>query len=655
MEFRKSAAPSRSFGDWSACYAGTHSCAHRYGGIFMLSLNTNTAALIAQAANQVSTREAARGMQQLATGKRINSAADDAAGLAISTRLTSQIRGVAQAIRNANDGIALIQTADAAAGSMVSLFQRMRELRVQYDNDTNNPADKTSILSEIKSLKAEISNVVTNAAWNGISLFDGGGSNDARNFNLNINGDRSVQSQLSVQTPNLLQTIGINPHSETVSFSAPTTSTTGFFDQTVATADFNGDGNADLVTAETVSRSISVLLGNGDGVFQTETFSTSSRTPASVVAGDFNGDEKMDIITTNQDGSISSYFGYGDGTFEQPRFSSYPSSAQSLSSSDLNSDGKPDLIIGNSGSSIFIALNKGDGTFDPSIALPTGGAPCFAAVADLNKNGKNDIVVSNAFNNNISVLIANGDGTYKPQVTYTVGSSPYGITTADLNGDGTPDILVSNYGSRSISVLVGNGDGSFTNSVAYNIGVQAQAITTVDLNNDGKVDVIAANTASAGVTVLQGNGDGTFKAPTIFAAGNQPIAVVTADFNNDHKPDIAVANYLSSQVSVALNSSPYTFWADNPTMDQIDGYLTTVSQARAGFGAAVSSLNYTVDYLTSMSMNLQQSRSRIEDTDHSEAITALTKSQIIQKASMAMLAQANQMPQMVLQLIKASM
>ena len=618
----------------------------------MLSLNTNIAAMVAQASNRTATREASRAMEQLATGKRINSAVDNPAGLAISTRLTSQIIGAGQAIRNANDGISLLQTADAAAGSMVSLFQRMRELRVQYDNDTNNTADKNDLLSEIKSLKAEISNVATNATWNDVNLFDGGGSIDARNFNLNVEANNSGRTPLTIQTPNFLQTIGINPHSERILFSSPIASTTGLFDQSIATADFNGDGNADLVTADTAAGKITISLGDGSGRFRSQSISTSILIPFSVVTGDFNCDGKADFAAGISDATISTYLGNGDGTFRQPNITSVGLQSVSLTSSDVNSDGKPDLIIGNWGPSVLISFNKGDGTFDTPIAVSTAAAPEFTASTDLNRDGKNDIVTANVGGGNVGVLISNGNGTFQPKVNYDVGRSPAGIVNADLNGDGNPDIVVSNSGSNSISVLLGNGDGSFENSIAYNVGVQTQGVAAADFNNDGKIDIISTNTGGSGGTVLQGNGDGTFKAPTTFAAGNQPIAVVTADFNNDHKPDTAMANYLSSQVSVALNSSPYTFWADNPTLDQIDGYLTTVSQARAGFGAAVSSLNYTIDNLTTMSMNLQQSRSRIEDTDYSEAITALTKSQIIQKASMAMLAQANQMPNMVLQLLK---
>lgn len=352
----------------------------------MLSLNTNIAAMTAQASNRAAAREASRAMEQLATGKRINSVADDPAGLAISTRLASQIIGARQAIRNANDGISLLQTADAAAGSMVSLFQRMRELRVQYDNGTNNAADKSSIANEITSLKSEISQIATTSSWNGMNLFDGGGSVGSKIFNLNISGGPSDQNQLTVETPNFLQTIGINPHSDGISFAAPTTAATGSTDISIATADFNGDGNTDLVSANVQSKTLSVLLGNGDGTFRTETLSTSPDSPCSVVTGDFNGDGKMDIVAGFFTDTIKTYFGNGDGTFQQATVQQTQLGAYNLASADLNGDGKPDLVMGYPATAnyVMIALNNGDGAFGSSVSYTTGTGPLIRNIADLN-------------------------------------------------------------------------------------------------------------------------------------------------------------------------------------------------------------------------------------------------------------------------------
>jgi len=143
----------------------------------MTAINTNTGSLYAQQAMSTNARALATVMQQLSTGKRINNAVDDVAGMAISTRLTSQIRGLNQAVRNANDGISLIQTAEGATEQITNMLQRMRELAVQSSNDTNNDRDRSFLDGEFQQLKQEIDRIGQNTQWNGANILDGTGGN----------------------------------------------------------------------------------------------------------------------------------------------------------------------------------------------------------------------------------------------------------------------------------------------------------------------------------------------------------------------------------------------------------------------------------------------------------------------------------------------
>jgi flagellin len=127
--------------------------------------------LTAASSLAVNERFLATAMEQLSTGKRINGAKDDAAGLAISSRMTSQIRGLDQAVRNANDGISMLQTADGALEEVSNMLQRMRELSVQYANGTNGSADTSAIDAEVSALIFEISRIDADTEWNGESLF----------------------------------------------------------------------------------------------------------------------------------------------------------------------------------------------------------------------------------------------------------------------------------------------------------------------------------------------------------------------------------------------------------------------------------------------------------------------------------------------------
>ncbi|MFN5096507.1 flagellin, partial [Limnohabitans sp.] len=139
----------------------------------MTVINTNVKSLVAQNSLTVNNRSLSKAMEQLSTGKRINSAADDAAGLAISNKMTAQIKGLNQAIRNANDGISLLQTAEGATKEVTNMLQRMRELAVQSANDTYSENDRAALNDEATQLMEEIDRINENTIWNGMVVFDG--------------------------------------------------------------------------------------------------------------------------------------------------------------------------------------------------------------------------------------------------------------------------------------------------------------------------------------------------------------------------------------------------------------------------------------------------------------------------------------------------
>ncbi|WP_445780423.1 flagellin N-terminal helical domain-containing protein, partial [Shewanella sp.] len=136
----------------------------------MSVINTNVKALYTQGALKVSGRESTVAMQQLSTGKRINSAKDDAAGLAIATRMTQQIRSLNQAVRNAGDAISLIQVAEGATMEITDMLQRMRELAIQAINDTNAGEQRAYLDLEFQQLKQEIVRISDTTEWNGFSI-----------------------------------------------------------------------------------------------------------------------------------------------------------------------------------------------------------------------------------------------------------------------------------------------------------------------------------------------------------------------------------------------------------------------------------------------------------------------------------------------------
>ncbi|PUE41723.1 flagellin [Limnohabitans sp. Bal53] len=156
----------------------------------MSVINTNVKSIVAQNAATVNNRSMSKVMEQLSTGKRINGAADDAAGLAISNKMTSQIRGLNQAVRNANDGISMIQVAEGATTEVTNMLQRMRELGVQAINDTNTTKDRTAIKTEYQQLAKEIQRISNNTEWNTTKVANASANSAA--FQVGANSSQTI-------------------------------------------------------------------------------------------------------------------------------------------------------------------------------------------------------------------------------------------------------------------------------------------------------------------------------------------------------------------------------------------------------------------------------------------------------------------------------
>ena len=173
----------------------------------MATINTNMSANIAANSMTRNERSMSSTMERLSTGLRINSAKDDAAGLAISSKMTSQINGLNQAVRNANDAISMIQVAEGAMKEVTNMFQRMRELAVQAISDSNTAADRTALNNEYKQLSYEVSRVAENTQWNGTNILDGArtqttfqiGANASQTIAVNF-GDLSASHATTVST-----------------------------------------------------------------------------------------------------------------------------------------------------------------------------------------------------------------------------------------------------------------------------------------------------------------------------------------------------------------------------------------------------------------------------------------------------------------------
>jgi hypothetical protein len=363
-------------------------------------------------------------------------------------------------------------------------------------------------------------------------------------------------------------------------FSGPQLSSNGDA-YSVAAADFTGSGKLDIVSGNTATNSVSVSMGNGDGSFGSpQSYTIGAIEAASVVSADFNGDGKLDIATAANGATsvVSVLLGNGDGTFQTHRDLVVTSGEvlTDLIAADLNGDGKLDLVIMGQSSTILIALGNGDGTFQKPKSYSVGNDAEWATVGDFNGDGKLDLAVTNYVDNTVSILPGNGDGTFQPQAIYSTAPSPGSLVTGDFNGDGKLDLAMvartSNTSIFAVSVLLGNGDGSFQQHVEYTTGDEPAQVVTGDFNDDGKLDVATINacgddpncglTSSATVSILAGNGDGTLQTKIDFPAGSAASQMAAGDFNGDGKVDLVSASGTLSlllQTTATLSSGALIF------------------------------------------------------------------------------------------------
>ena len=493
----------------------------------MTILNTNIGAISAQNSLRISRLNQTTGMERLSSGIRINSAKDDAAGLAISTRMTSNIQGISAAIRNANDGISLTQTAEGSLASISDNLQRIRELAVQSANTGNNESDRGALNTEARQLVSEIDRIANNSAFNGIKLLDG-----------------SFQNQ-SLQ---------------------------------VGASNDSNDRIAISIGSAKVS-----ALGIGSNSSYSKTLTTGGLVPTStLVAGTLS-------INGAQIGASTS-----DGvSFEFAEGSAISKAAAINAASGLTG----------------VTAKVGATSIASAYTVLAAGYTAATVASDVLINGV-DIGAIGA----TAGIIDRGT-----QVAAAVNakSSQTGVTAVSDRTTGF--VTLTAIDGRNITVK-STGNGYLATGLGP-AGAAAAAATSVTTTS-----TITLSTNSDKGIVIGGSTGAT-------ATGQ------TAGYS---------ASVLSSSGGVDLS----TAIGSQAALTVLDTAINTVTDSRASMGAYQNRLTASVANLETTSMNLQASRSRILDTDYAKETTQLAKSQIIQQAATAMLAQANQSSQSVLALLK---
>jgi Big-like domain-containing protein/VCBS repeat protein/HYDIN/CFA65/VesB family protein/centrosomal CEP192-like protein len=429
----------------------------------------------------------------------------------------------------------------------------------------------------------------------------------------------------------------------------------GPWQSSLAVADVNGDGKPDVLVANECADSncdtgsVGVLLGNGDGTFQSATtYNTGAYDAFSVTVADINGDGKPDALVANNcstadtcesggpDGTVSVLLGNGDGTFgSATTYSSGGLYAESIAVADVNGDSRPDIIVGNiyaccnsdNDGSVGILLGNGDGTFQSATAYSSGGYVAFSvSVADVDGDGKPDLVVTNectanrcanASTGGVGVLLGNGDGTFQTAATYgTGGWAALFVAVADVNGDGKPDLVVANECSTSnwIECYSGGAVGVLINAVAT-----TTALTSLpNPSNLGQTVTFTATVTPQG----QGTPTGTV---SFFDSGT--------NIGNSNLNSSGIATLMSSSLAVGTHTITATYNGDStfapstssPLSQVVQGAIAILSPSGLNFG------NQSLDIPSAPQNEVLQNTGNINLTISTIQITGANEQDFSQK------------------------
>ncbi|MGA8706791.1 MAG: flagellin [Steroidobacteraceae bacterium] len=570
-----------------------------------LVLNTNINALVAQNSLTASGNQLATSLQQLSSGLRINTAADDAAGYAIVQGMNSQIGGLNQAAQNASAGVSLTQTAQGALTEITNDLQTMRNLAVESLNATNSSTDRADLNQQYQQLAADINNVASTAAFNGVNLLDGSFQGATFQIGANVGQTITVSSVASATTGAL----GAQYAAATQSVAAGVTGVVN-----LANVSINGKALATTGTVNSTGALVSAINAAGIGGI-----TASAQVVGAVVAASTAGHTGTLVINGVQTGAIT---------------------ATGTATTDV--------------ANTVAAIN--------AISASTG------VTASTNTTGT-AITLTNTSGNPISVgygvgstLVAADTGL---AVTATVTGAVAGATafaaaqsgqTVTINGTATgPITILGGAANLTADVTsVANAINGITGTTGVSATVSPTNQLTLTSNTGGAITVAyTASTITAAMTGLAaaaGVGDSYVVNYAGSTTGNVSISGVAGDLTN---AGLAAGTQASTQTGTTLaNTNVLSVPSSNAAISAISAALTQIAGTGAQLGAYQNRFTAAITGLNTDSTNLDAARSSIQDTDYAQATSDLSKAQILQQASTAMVAQANTVPQNVLTLLQ---
>lgn len=639
-----------------------------------LVINTNIASLNAQNNLNTSQSELDKALAQLSSGLKINSPADNPAGYAIAQGMSSQINGFNQAISNANDGISFAQVANGAMSTITNSLQSIRTLAVQSSNATNSAQDRQALNSQVQQAIAQINSIAQNTQFNGQSILNGNLSSLV--FQVGANAGQTIQTQgldvrgqnlgsnygdgASINTSNLASasgTIQINnvainlagnngSISNVVAAINNASSQTGVYaqraSQTQATIGYSNTGSGtisiDGVAINVANGANATSVADAINAYTTQTnVSATANIPS--VTGSFTltakGTTQIDTIalkTAGTSGQITISGTGGSGTI------TIASGAASVANivSDINAaSGQTGVSAVASGTNIL--LTDATGTF--TVTSGTGGSVTTGAGASGYAGG------SFTINGTTVNYAASGSG---QQAIVSGINAVSGTTGVSATVSGTNIVLTNSVGGGITVSGSSNTTESGTNvSATTGSTITLKDATGADIttSNTGGVTVTSGGTISAGIELYTSVGKGISIAGSSTTLSDIGLSGSTVSPLFNGSP--------SSLTSLTLNSTNVlTFNGAQTAIKAMDFALTQLSKLGGELGALQTRFQSTISNLQSSSQNTQAARSRIQDTNFASATAQLSRAQILQQAGVAMVAQANSLPQLALSLLK---
>ncbi|WP_409307116.1 flagellin [Pseudomonas putida] len=552
-----------------------------------LTVNTNITSLGVQKNLNRASDALGTSMSRLSSGLKINSAKDDAAGLQIANRLTSQIKGLSVAVKNANDGISIAQTAEGAMQESTSILQRMRELALQSANGSNSDDDRTSLQQEFTALSGELTRIANTTTFGGRNILDGSFQNIGFQIGASAN--------------------------ETISFGMSDISSTGLKGSYSEASVAGGTTSLSATTTGAVVSSYNVTAGAFTTLTADETLTVNGKTVDLTTGDDVDAViGKINAVTTDTGVTASKTAG-GDLVFSSSAAFSVKSSVASADSGVSDTDTPATVGLNSAaqisvnGTSIDLVANSTLAQVSAAINAETANTGVTAAV------DKGRLVLTSEDGKDIT--LANGSDT----TTGPGALAKVGLTAGKSEAKVTEDTSVALNG-----VEVKFQKGATLDNVVSAINSASTGVTA-SKTSDGRLSLFS----DADIKIEDGSSGKGLDALGLTAGSTTAVGMETTVSN------LSITDAKSSQISIQA----------------LDAAIAQVDSQRAQLGAVQNRFDSTVANLNSISENSTAARSRVQDADFAAETAELTKQQTLQQASTAILSQANQLPSSVLKLL----